>query len=79
MSESILARLSEVIRETFDDDSIEIDRATVAEDVSGWDSLSHTILMLAIEEAFGVELPPDTKGFPNVGALVDRIAKLMPR
>lgn len=74
MSEAILDRVGRVIGETFGDDSLAIGRDTVAEDVPGWDSLSHTILMLALEDEFGITMPADTKGFVNVGALVDVIA-----
>lgn len=77
MSEPILDKVAQVIRATFGDDSIAIDRHTVAEDVPGWDSLSHTILVLSLEDAFGITLPPDTQGFADVGVLVDRIAGLL--
>lgn len=75
MNDSILERIGRVIGETFGDDSVQVTRETIAEDVPGWDSLSHTILMLAIEDEFGVALPSDTQGFANVGELVDSIAK----
>ncbi len=73
MSNTILDRVGRVIGETFGDDALVIDRDTVAEDVPGWDSLSHTILMLALEDEFGIALPADTQGFANVGQLVDVI------
>lgn len=76
MSDSILSRVGRVIGETFGDDSLAVTRETIAEDVPGWDSLSHTILMLALEDEFGVTLPSDTHGFANVGQLVDVIAGL---
>ncbi|EWS56192.1 MULTISPECIES: acyl carrier protein [unclassified Methylibium] len=76
MSDSILSRVGRVIGETFGDDSLAVTRETIAEDVPGWDSLSHTILMLALEDEFGVTLPSDTQGFANVGQLVDVIAGL---
>ncbi len=74
MSDSILFRVGRVIGETFGDDSLTVTRGTIAEDVPGWDSLSHTILMLALEDEFGVTLPAGTQGFANVGQLVDVIA-----
>ena len=76
MSESVLARVAEVICETFGDDSVVVTRDTIAEDVSGWDSLSHTILTLALEDAFNIELPSNAQEFANVGELVDTIARL---
>ena len=76
MNEDVLVRVAAVIRETFGDDTIEITRETIAEDVPGWDSLSHTILTLSLEEEFCVELPADTQKFLNVGELVDNISLL---
>lgn len=74
MTDTLLTRVGRVIGETFGDDSLQVTRDTIAEDVPGWDSLSHTILMLALEDEFGITLPSDTKGFANVGQLVDTIA-----
>lgn len=73
MTDTILARVSRVIGETFGDDSLQLTRESIAEDVPGWDSLSHTILMLALEDEFAITLPPGTKAFTNVGQLVDLI------
>lgn len=76
MTETILDRVGQVIRETFGDDSIAISRDTIAEDVPGWDSLSHTILMLSLEDEFGIVMPPDHRGFANVGQLIDTITAI---
>ena len=76
MSDAVLARVAEVIRETFGDESLLVTRETVAEDVPGWDSLSHTIVVLAIGDAFGIVMPPDTQAFADVGELVDTIRRL---
>lgn len=77
MSDFILSRVGRVIGETFGDDFLSVTRETIAEDVPGWDSLSHTILMLALEDEFGITLPADTQGFANVGQLVDVIAGMV--
>jgi acyl carrier protein len=77
MSDEVLARVAEVIRETFGDESLVVTRETIADDVSGWDSLSHTIVVLAIGDAFGIVLPPNTQAFANVGELVDTIQRLI--
>lgn len=79
MTDSILSRIARVIGETFGDDSIVVTRETVAEDVPGWDSLSHTILILALEDEFGIQMPHDTQGFANVGELADTIAPRIAR
>ena len=74
---SLLEQTAAVIREHFRlDDATRIDGATSSADVAGWDSLSHTMLVMAIEERFGVELPTDRVfEAESVGALVALIAE----
>jgi acyl carrier protein len=57
MDESdIYGRLTEIIRDLFDDDSIIATPALSAKEVDGWDSMTHIRLMLTIEKAFKIEL-----------------------
>lgn len=52
-----------------------IARETSAVDVEGWDSLSHSIFILEVEDEFGIDLPLDkTYEMQNIGDLVDLIA-----
>lgn len=49
-----------------------ITRETTSADVDGWDSLSHAILIMKVEEEFAVELPFDAVyDLANVGELAD--------
>jgi acyl carrier protein len=74
--DEILPVVAELIRKTFRCPGAEVTRETTAFDIDGWDSLSHTDLMLAVEQRFGVELPPDRMfDLPDVGALADLIAE----
>lgn len=51
-----------------------IGRETTSADVTGWDSLSHSVLLMAIEERFSLDLPLDrVYDAKNVGELVDLI------
>lgn len=72
----ILAELTPIFREVFDDDSIIVTRQSTADDVDAWDSLSHMNMVMAVEVRFKIrfalgELP----SLKNVGDLVDLIAK----
>lgn len=72
----ILAELTPIFREVFDDDSIIVTRQSTADDVDAWDSLSHMNMVMAVEVRFKIrfalgELP----ALKNVGDLVDLIAK----
>jgi acyl carrier protein len=72
---AILAEVAQAIRRTFRRPNAVITRETTALDIDGWDSLSHTGLMLEIEERLGVELPADRMfDLADVGELVDLIA-----
>lgn len=72
----ILQELTSIFREVFDDDTIVITRASTANDIDAWDSLSHMNMVMAVEVKFGIrfalgELPT----LKNVGELADLIAK----
>jgi acyl carrier protein len=76
----ILPIVAQIIRDTFHCPFAEITRETTAMDIDGWDSLSHTDLIMAIEDRFGVELPADQMfDLEDVGELVDLIANLKGR
>ncbi len=61
-------QLTKVFREVFGDESITLDTQTTADDIDGWDSLSHINLIIAIEIAFGIEFTQqEIRSFNNVG------------
>jgi acyl carrier protein len=72
MDESaIYARLTEIIQDIFDDDSVTATPALTAKDVDGWDSLTHVRLMLTVEKAFKVKFSTSEIGkMEKVGDLV---------
>jgi len=75
-NEEILSKVNEIIADVFDDDSIEVDRETVASDVEGWDSLNHLQLMNEIEDEFEITFTmAEVQNFKNVCELIDSIAK----
>ncbi len=51
----IYARLTKILQDLFDDDSITATPKLSAKDVDGWDSLTHIRLMLTVEKAFQVK------------------------
>ncbi|WP_236026359.1 acyl carrier protein [Geomonas azotofigens] len=69
-----MTTLNGIFCEVFDEDSIQITRETTADDVDGWDSLSHTNLIVAVEMAFNVRFNlKDTRTLKDVGELIDLI------
>ena len=54
-TESLYAKLTDIFRDVFDDDSVVVTPQLTADDVDEWDSLSHIRLVLAIEKQFGLQ------------------------
>ena len=72
----ILKQVEEIFREELELNDLELTDETTAEDVEGWDSLSHVQLVAAMEEAFGIEFKSrEILSWDNVGDLVDCIQK----
>lgn len=72
-----LATLTDVFRDVFEDDSINLTRATTANEVAGWDSVMHVTLMMKAERAFGLRFRSgDVAGLKNVGELMDLVDRL---
>ncbi len=68
--EQIYERLNDLFKDFFDDDSIEIDESTTAEDIEDWDSLNHITLIDAVESEFGVRFTMgEVSGMKNVGEM----------
>jgi acyl carrier protein len=67
----IYQRLTEIFQEIFDEDSIEVTPKLSADDVDGWDSLTHIRLILTIEKVFKIKFSTTEIGkLANVGDLV---------
>ena len=72
--EEIYERLNEVFRDFFDDEDIELDEETTADDIDDWDSLNHITLMAAVEDEFGIRFTMgEVSGMKNVGEMVSLI------
>jgi acyl carrier protein len=66
--------LTDVFRTVFDDPAIEIKPSMTANDVEGWDSLSHVNLILAVELRFGIQFSQkELLTFKTVGDLLTSI------
>ena len=67
----IFDRLTEIIRDVFDEDSIVVTPELSADDVDGWDSLTHIRLILTVEKSFKIKFSTSEIGkLENVGDLV---------
>lgn len=69
-------KLTQVFRNVFKNNAIEITRSTTAADIDQWDSITHLDLITAVEEDFTIEITGfDVMGLKNVGDLLDLIQR----
>ena len=67
-------KLNQIFRTVFDDATIQIRPDMTANDIEGWDSLSHVNLIVAVESAFGITFgQKEILSFKNVGQLIGSI------
>jgi acyl carrier protein len=71
----ILAKINEIFQDAFDDESLEVNEATTANDIEGWDSLMQMNLIEMIEDEFEFQFSMDeVAALKNVGSIVDVVA-----
>ncbi len=71
-----LEKLNGIFRTVFDNDDLDIRPEMTANDVDGWDSLSHVNLILAVEKGFGIRFTQrELLTFKNVGDLLKSIER----
>jgi acyl carrier protein len=70
------ARLQEIARDVFGNDSLVLTDSTKAVEVRGWDSLGHVNFMLSLENEFSVYFSEDEfVGFEDIGGLKRMLAE----
>ena len=73
--EQVVSDVQDIFRDLFDDESIEIDNDTTADDIEDWDSLEHINLITSIEKHFSIRFAmSEVTHFKNVGSMIDTIA-----
>jgi acyl carrier protein len=74
----IYDELTVIFRDVFFEDDLILSPETTAEDVDGWDSLTHIRLILAVSKAFDVKFSASEIGnLKNVGEFAGLIEKKM--
>ncbi|HNP49080.1 MAG TPA: acyl carrier protein [Bacteroidia bacterium] len=72
--QNILSELTGIFKKVFENDSVILQMDTTANDVDGWDSLTHTAMIVEVEKHFNVKFKlKEVLGFKNVGDMVNMI------
>jgi acyl carrier protein len=70
----VMEQLNAIFCQVFDDDDIKIAPEKTANDIDGWDSLSHVNLIVAVESHFSIRFSQkELLTFKNVGDLLNCI------
>jgi len=73
---TVIEQLLPIFQEVFDDDTIEINLESTADDIDAWDSLTHINLVTAVESHFKVKFAlGELQSLQNVGDLVNLVTK----
>jgi acyl carrier protein len=69
--QEILQKVQDIFRDVLDEENIFLTDMTTANDVEGWDSLTHIQLIVAIEKHFGIKFTSkEILSWKNVGEMI---------
>lgn len=72
--QEIYERLTGILQDVFDDDTLVATPELTAHDVKDWDSVNHITLVVAIEEEFHIKFKTaELEKMKNVGQMVEHI------
>ena len=72
--EQTLHIVTEIMREYFDDEDIQLTPETTADDIPAWDSMNHVNIIVAIEQRMKIKFKTsEIESLHNVGDLVSVI------
>lgn len=74
--EEVFETLTEIFRDNFDEDDMELSEETTAEDIEGWDSMEQINLVVAIQKKFNIQFNvEEVNAMSNIGEMADLILK----
>lgn len=74
----ILSQVTEIFRDVLDNEEIILNENSTADDVEEWDSLTHIMLVVAVEKNFKVKFgSKEIQTWENVGEMVNSITDKM--
>jgi acyl carrier protein len=74
MNDNVWNDLPAIFRDSLDNDSLTLAEETTANDVEGWDSITHVLIVVAVEKKFRVKFTAgEIQRLKNVGELASLI------
>jgi acyl carrier protein len=74
MNDVIWKGLTDIFRDELDDDSLVLKEDMTANDVDGWDSITHVMIVVAVEKKFGIKMGAgEIQRLRNVGEFASLI------
>lgn len=74
-NQEILNQLQNIFQDQLDDETIVLTADTTAQDVEDWDSLTHIMLVVAIEKHFKIKFTSnEILSWKNVGEMINCIS-----
>jgi acyl carrier protein len=78
MNDNVWNDLTAIFRDSLDNDSLTLTEGTTANDVEGWDSITHVLIVVAAEKKFRVKFTAgEIQRLNNVGELASLIRSKM--
>ncbi len=72
--EEVMAIVTRIFRDVFDDETLVIKDSTNSSDIEDWDSLEHIALIVSMEKEFDLKFDiKEVNKLANVGEMVDLI------
>lgn len=73
-TKNVQKQVQDIFKDILDEEVLTLTRETTANDVDGWDSLTHIQLIVAIEKKFKVKFSSrEILSWKNVGELLDSL------
>ena len=74
--EKVIEKIKPIFKDIFDDESLNINKNSNSDNVDGWDSLNHILLVVEIEKKLKIEFSAgEIASYKNVGEMCEAISK----
>tara|TARA_A100001011_G_C13994411_1_gene708650 strand:+ start:467 stop:709 length:243 start_codon:yes stop_codon:yes gene_type:complete len=74
--QQIIKAINPIFKNIFDDENLEINENSNSDNIDGWDSLNHILLVVEIEKKLNIRFSSgEISNFDNVGEMCEAISE----